>query len=128
MIWLTINHGIHSIGNRDYENDDVRIHFSPSQSMTQTLCARIPIERDTILEHTEEFRAHLSSPVHRVTVRRNLARVVVLDDDTITVSFGASEYSVSEDREGVEVCVVLRGTLEREVLINVATTSGTADG
>ena len=54
--------------------------------------------------------------------------MVVLDDDNITVSFGASEYSVSEDREGVEVCVVLRGTLEREVLINVATTSGTADG
>ena len=97
--------------------------------MTQTLCARIPIERDTILEHTEEFRAHLSSPVHRVTVRRNLARVVVLDDDIITVSFGASEYSVSEDTDGgVEVCVVLRGTLEREVLVNVATTSGTADG
>ena len=54
--------------------------------------------------------------------------MVVLDDDNITVSFRASEYSVSEDGERVEVCVVLRGTLEREVLINVATTSGTADG
>ena len=96
--------------------------------MTQTLCARIPLERDTILEHSEEFHVHLSSHVHRVTIRRNLARVMVLDDDNITVSFGASEYSVSEDREGVEVCVVLRGTMEREVLINVATTSGTADG
>lgn len=97
--------------------------------MTQTLCAHIPIERDTIVEHTEEFRAHLSSPAHRVTVRRNSARVVVLDDDVIAVGFRASEYSVSEDtEERVEVCVVLRGTLEREVLVNVTTTSGTADG
>ena len=97
--------------------------------MTQTLCAHIPIERDTIVEHTEEFRGHLSSPAHRVIVRRNSARVVVLDDDVIAVGFGASEYSVSEDtEERVEVCVVLRGTLEREVLVNVTTTSGTADG
>lgn len=97
--------------------------------MNQTLCVDIPIERDAILEHTEEFRTHLSSHAHRVTITRESAVVAIVDDGNVTVEFGSSEYSVSEDTETeVELCVMLRGVLEREVLVNVTTVTDTATG
>ena len=55
----------------------------------------------------------------------------ITDDDNVTVEFGAAEYNVSEDTETeVELCVMLKGTLERQVLVNVATVTeiGTATG
>ena len=97
--------------------------------MNQTLCVDIPIERDTILEHMEEFRTHLSSHAHRVTIMRESAVVAIVDDDNVIVEFGSSEYSVSEDTETeVELCVMLLGVLEREVLVNVTTVTDTATG
>jgi len=55
--------------------------------------------------------------------------VAIVDDDNVIVEFGSSEYSVSEDTETeVELCVMLRGVLEREVLVNVTTVTDTATG
>ena len=46
----------------------------------------------------------------------------------VTVSLTQSEYTVDESEGGVSVCAVLNGTIETDVVVDLATAEGTAEG
>ena len=113
---------------RDYSAEGKDIVFqSAEETERQTVCVDVFIIDDDILEYIETFHLEIVTSVPRVTIPENTAIVRVVDDDSVDVYMATSELSVEEeDRDGVEVCVVRVGVIEREIRVELHTVPGSA--
>lgn len=86
-----------------------------------------------MLESVESFFVTIVVEVPRVDIGLDTATVRLVDDDGVYVGLTQSVYTVEENgpagRGGiVDVCVQIRGVIERDVTISLLTEPGDADG
>ena len=109
-------------------------HFSPFAGNSATLCHRVTIINDEVLENTEYFEAVLEAPVGipRMSLGTERIRVAILDEDIVRVGFTQTSFTVDEDADDqerrTEVCVELSGEIDREILLSITSQTGTASG
>ena len=122
------------------------VTFSDGQSSASV---SVPITNDNVIEASEMFSGSLSAVTENVDIRSDTANVTVMDDDgklmsilcyircgsmypiflLVIVSFDPTSYTVTEGIDGTaELMLVRSGNLNREVVVSVTTTSGTASG
>lgn len=96
----------------------------------QTQCHHISIIDDNILEGTEHFKVVLRAQesAARISVGTDHTTVTIDDNDSVTIGFMQTEFSVDEDgsERDVRVCVGLEGEISREVLATISSRPGTA--
>ena len=93
------------------------------------------ISADVALESDESFHVVLTTRDDDIQLSREIAVVTIVDSTAVALGFGQSLYTVEEETasgEGgtVEVCVELFSSfdLERNVILSVSTTEGSATG
>ena len=122
------------------------VTFSAGQSNTSV---SVPITNDNVIEDSEMFSGSLSAVTENVDIVADTANVTIMDDDgelmsilwyircgsmypiflLVIVSFDPISYTVTEGIDGTaELMLVRSGNLNREVVVSVTTTSGTAIG
>ncbi len=110
----------------DYTATSEEVTFS---STVMRRCISVPILDDSISEDMEPFTVTFTSEDTDVTTVTSTVNVFIIDDDSVTVGIEREVYSSSEDRGFTEVCVVLlEGELNREIVLSLATSPGTAEG
>ena len=97
-----------------------------SQSDGDRLCINVTIIDDLILEHDESFTLLLTSTDSAVSVKLNVTTMTILDDDAVTLALQPMQLTVTESSQQVEITVVLRGSLEREVTLMLESDDETA--
>ena len=117
----------------DFTQVDTELSFQP-QNATR-LCMGIPIENDDILEDEEYFLLSMLTADKALYTGNDEAAgknstvvVTVTDNDSVSVGLVVSEHSVEEEGGEVEVCVLLMGLIERDVMVTLFTEPGTAYG
>ena len=107
----------------------------------------VPVTNDNVIEASEMFSGSLSAVTENVVIGPDTAYVTIMDDDgelmslytlwlymypiflLVIVSFDPTSYTVTEGIDGTaELMLVRSGNLNREVVVSVTTTSGTASG
>ena len=93
----------------------------------------IPITDDNVLEGTESFTGSLSIPQASADLgvsagSADTATVNILDDDTSTVQFNPTQYSVNEGDGEVELTLVASAAASFDYTVQVDTADGTATG
>jgi len=74
------------------------------------------------------MEASLSVGMARVSVRISSETVSITDDDSVTVGFNQTQFTVTEDDpEAVSVCVHLTGELERNISLAIESEAGSAN-
>lgn len=102
------------------------VTFSPGM---RRQCIQVPILEDEVSENDEIFEVLLSSEDPAVASDPPMTSVIITDEDRVTVSLEMESYSTSEDEGFIEVCAnITAGGLERQVMVNLATTDDTAEG
>ena len=102
------------------------VTFSPT---IQQHCLTIPILEDTISESPETFRVSLSSDDPDVSSDVPSSVVTITDEDGVSVGLEMEAYQGSEEDGFTEVCVVVTdGELDREIVVTLATSDGSAEG
>ena len=109
----------------DYQSVSMTLLFEHGQHQK---CESIEIEDDAILEDTEYFILQLTTSDDDVQLGIDSARIVVVDDDNVTVGLDHEAYSIDESSGQVTVCVSLTGDIERSVTVSVHTQPVTAQG
>lgn len=108
----------------DYSKLLLTVPFSESDG--DRLCINITIIDDLLLENDEIFTLLLTSTDSAVSVKLNMATVTILDDDVVTLALQPVQLTVAESSQQVQIMVVLRGSLEREVSLMLDSDDGTA--
>ena len=103
---------------QDFKADVVTLSFN---EVTSVACAQIPIEDDIISEELEHFTVFLTSDDTSVVLLRQMANIIIFDDDKVTIGFEMEVYVVNEDQEFVDICVEVRGVFENEIGIRLTT-------
>ena len=97
-------------------------------SDTARVCTNIPIVDDSVVELTEMFGVMLTTSEPDVDLQDTSAIVDIIDNDRAVIGFEMEEYQ-GEEGEMVEVCAVLmNGTLERSLIIELFTGDISAQG
>lgn len=122
-----------STANVDYTPQNSTFTFPPSSDTRQSICIDFHLIDDEVLESVESFFVTIVVAVPRVNVGLDTATVRLVDDDGVYVGLTQSVYTVDENgpegRGGiVDVCVQMRGVIERDVTISLLTEPGDADG
>ena len=108
----------------DYASVTLELTFNATSS---DLCTRISIIDDFDLEGTESFSITLSSPDSDVFLPSPLTTVSIIDNDMVVIGLEREAYNVSEERESVEVCVVvISGAIQRRLEARLMTGDITA--
>ena len=116
----------------DFQQTESQLVFQPRGD--KRVCTPILIMDDDVLENEEEFRVHIlaSDPALYVGNDPNgtnaSAVVTIGDNDHVTVSLVSSLYDVKEDMGVISVCIVLNGTIGKDVVVSVFSIHGTAQG
>ncbi len=97
-----------------------------SESDEDRLCINVTIIDDLLLENNESFTLLVTSPDSAVSVKLNMTTVTILDDDSVTLAMHPMEFTITERSQQVQITVVLRGSLEREVSLMLESDDGTA--
>ena len=97
-----------------------------SESDGDRLCVNVTIIDDLLLENDEIFNLLLTSTDSAVSVELNMTTVTILDDDSVTLALLPMEFTIAESSQQVQITVVLRGRLEREVSLMLESKDGTA--
>ncbi|CAI8033561.1 FRAS1-related extracellular matrix protein 2, partial [Geodia barretti] len=94
-----------------------------------TTRATVMINDDNILEENEVFLARLRHVgVETINIVGEEARVMIADNDIAVMGFSPSEYTINEQGSFVVLNVVNRNpNLEREVVVQIGTLSGSAE-
>ena len=104
---------------QDFNADVVTLSFDEIISIA---CAQIPIEDDIISEELEHFTVFLTSDDPSVVLLRQMANIIIFDNDKVTIGFEMEVYTVNEDQESVDICVEIReGVFENEIGIRLTT-------
>ena len=112
----------------DYSSVSADITFDPSTT-NLTLCETISLLLDTVVEPLEVFTVQLSSTDPDVVIQSQQATVAIQDESVVDIEFAASLYSVQEADGSIQVCAELSGgTLQRNILVDLATQDSTASG
>ena len=97
-------------------------------SDTARVCTNIPIMDDSVVELTEMFGVMLTTSEPDVDLQDTSAIVDIIDNDRAVIGFEMEQYQ-GEEGEMVEVCAVLmNGTLERSLIIELFTGDISAQG
>ena len=97
-------------------------------SDTARVCTNIPIVDDSVVELTEMFGVMLTTSEPDVDLQDTSAIVDIIDNDRAVIGFEMEQYQ-GEEGEMVEVCAVLmNGTLERSLIIELFTGDISAQG
>ena len=97
-----------------------------SESDGDRLCVNVTIIDDLLLENDETFNLLLTSTDSAVSVELNMTSVTILDDDSVILALQPMEFTIAESSQQVQITVVLRGRLEREVSLMLESKDGTA--
>ena len=104
---------------QDFNADVLTLSFDEKISIA---CAQIPIEDDIISEELEHFTVFLTSDDPSVVLLRQMANIIIFDDDKVTIGFEMEVYTVNEDQEFVDICVeIIEGVLQNEIGIRLTT-------
>ena len=100
--------------------------FEPGDG--ENICLDIKIINDLVVERNETFTLTLVSNDTALHVISQNATVVIIDDDQVTFSFVQSTYTVSEEKEQLEISIQLLGGqgLDREIVLHLESSDGTA--
>lgn len=109
---------------KDYSKLQLTVPFSESD--VDRLCINVTIIDDLLLENDESFTLLLTSADSAASVTRNTTTVTILDDDLVTLTLQPMQLTVTESSEQVQIMVLLRGSLEREVSLRLESEDGTA--
>lgn len=109
---------------KDYSKLLLTVPFS--QSDGNRLCFHVTIIDDLLLEHDENFILLLTSTDSAVSVKLNVTTVTILDDDAVILALQPMQLTVAESSQQVQITVVLRGSLEREVSLMLESDNKTA--
>ena len=91
-------------------------------------CTSIPVVDDSVVELTEMFGVTLTTSESDVDFQDPSALVDIIDNDRVVIGFEMEQYQGNEG-ETVEVCaVLLNGTLERSLIIDIFTVDVSAQG
>ena len=101
----------------DFSAVAVELQFNET---TSRACADIPITDDNRVELPEIFTVEISSGDPDVDFKPSTATVTILDNDMVMIGFEMERYQ-GEEGENVGVCVLLSGTLERSVVVEIIT-------
>ena len=97
-------------------------------SDTLRACTNIPVVDDSIVELTEMFAVILTTSEPDVDLQDASAPVDIIDNDRVVIGFEMEQYQ-GEEGGMVEVCAVLmNGTLERSLIVEVFTRDISARG
>ena len=97
-------------------------------SDTVRACTNIPVMDDSVVELTEMFGVILTTSEPDVDVQDPSALVDIIDNDRVLIGFEMEQYQGEEGRM-VEVCAVLmNGTLERSLIVEIFTGDISAQG
>ena len=97
-------------------------------SNTARTCTNIPVVDDSVVELTEMFGVILTTSEPDVDVQEPSALVDIIDNDRVVIGFEMEQYQGEEGRM-VEVCAVLmNGTLERSLIVEILTEDISAQG
>ena len=134
-------------GVSDYTSVSRMVTFSAGQSSASV---SVPVTNDNVIEASEMFSGSLSAVTENVDIGADTATVTIMDDDgelvsilcyilccgsmypiflLVIISFDPTSYTVTEGIDGTaELMLVRSGNLNREVVVSVTTTPGTAIG
>ncbi|MGI8819956.1 MAG: Calx-beta domain-containing protein [Chthoniobacterales bacterium] len=119
----------------DYQNTSGTIAFpntSPDPGETvDTQLITIPIFDDSLVEGNESFAVNLTAatvPNQNYSFGRSTATVTIVDNETSTVNFSASSYSVTENGGNATITLLRSGNTNTAGRVVVSTVSGTATG
>jgi hypothetical protein len=104
---------------------DYEITFTPDE---YEKTVDIAIVDNNVLESVESFIVQLTLPLvpNQIgvdTTERNTTRVIITDDDSVTISFQPVEYNVPEEDLSVGIIMVKEGSSEIPVLVLLSTVS-----
>ena len=109
----------------DFSAVAVELQFDETTSRT---CADIPITDDNRVELAENFTVEIRSDDPDVDFAPPISMVTIIDNDRVVIGFEMEQYQGNEGGT-VEVCAILMdGTLERSVLIDLFTRNLSAMG
>ena len=109
----------------DFSAVAVELQFNAT---TSRACADIPITDDNRVELPENFTVGIGSDDPDVDFAPPTATVTILDNDRVVIGFEMEQYQGEEGRM-VEVCAVLmNGTLERSLIVEILTEDISAQG
>lgn len=109
---------------RDYSKLLLTVPFSESDGDRR--CINVTIIDDLLLENDESFTLLLTSADSAVSVSQNMTTVTILDDDSVTLALQPVQLTIEENTQLVQITVILRGSLEREVSLMLESKDGTA--
>ncbi|MDD5056207.1 MAG: Calx-beta domain-containing protein [Candidatus Peribacteraceae bacterium] len=112
----------------DYTEKSGTVTFAAGESMKE---ATITLSDDTGREGNETFKMTLSSATNGVTIKNPVAKVIIVDDETVEFGTGSlrlieEEYRVSEKDTVVDVVVERFGGAAGTVNVQYQTAGGTA--
>ena len=81
----------------------------------------IGIVDDFNLEDPEFFNVPLSTSDSDVTIPTPVAVVTIIDNDAVTIGLEQTEYSVREEDESVEICVLSSNPVQRQLIVSLTT-------
>ena len=117
----------------DFTQIDIELSFQPRT--TTRMCTAIPIVNDNIVEDEEYFLLSMLTVDEALhtdgsegTGNSSTVVVTVTDNDSVNVSLVLVEHSVEEDSGEVEVCILLMGLIEKDIVLTLSTEPGTAQG
>jgi hypothetical protein len=108
---------------KDFSKLLLTIPFSESDG--DRLCINVTIIDDLLLENNENFTLLLTSTDSAVSVKLNMTTVTILDDDSVTLALQPMKFTIAESSQQVQITVLLRGSLEREVSLMLESDDGT---
>src|SRR6185295_13705453 len=107
----------------DYTAVNGTVTFMPGQ-VTRTIT--VPVNGDTVPEGNETFFVNLTNPSNAPILDGQGIATIIEDDPGGTLQFSTDAYSVNETGGSVTITVNRTGSTLGTVMVNFATTNGTA--
>lgn len=133
----------------DFVSDENNVFTFTLNNFKESVCINITIEDDNVLEDKEYFELSLFSPDPRVIFKEQVSTVCIVDNDCeyiqhyttrihaynyvvcmidVTVELSNSSFTVSEEQGWVTVCILLSGSIDRFVEVEIFSVDGDAKG
>ncbi|CAI8022690.1 Endothelin-converting enzyme 1 [Geodia barretti] len=113
--------------NEDYQPLWTQLVFGPLDTATRELT--LQLLDDSVRESTEEFRVQITlDPLNSagVSVGQDTTSIQIEDDDSVSVSWGAIGYTVSESQSVVELNLVIGGSTSYNSTLLISTLARSA--
>ncbi len=112
-----------AIAGKDYTETTGNLTFNPGETQQSFT---IPIQNDQSIEANETVNIELDNPTDATLGTRNEAELILIDNQTATVSLEQVNYTVNEIDGVIEILVNLDQVVSIPVSIDYTTIGGTA--